>query len=126
MRLAWRWIMSILFVAVNAVMMLLMGIGASPGSTGGGVKTTSFAVLVIAGIIANAGITGVLSNHQGRYGARVLWLLAGAQPGAAGFTCGRPGDDIGLTPTGDQRFSAGTRRQARGAKRRPIRPRPVM
>jgi hypothetical protein len=36
---------------------------------------TSFAVLVIAGIIANAGITGVLSNPQGRYGARVLWLL---------------------------------------------------
>ena len=32
-------------------------------------------VLVLAGIVANAGITGVASNPQGRYGARVLWLL---------------------------------------------------
>lgn len=35
----------------------------------------SFVVLVICGIVINAGITGVLSNPQGRYGARVLWLL---------------------------------------------------
>lgn len=35
----------------------------------------SFLVLVLCGIVFNAGITGVLSNPQGRYGARVLWLL---------------------------------------------------
>lgn len=35
----------------------------------------AFTVLVIGGMIANAGITGVASNPQGRYGARVLLLL---------------------------------------------------
>ncbi len=35
----------------------------------------SFVVIVLCGIVANAGITGVVSNPQGRYGARVIWLL---------------------------------------------------
>ncbi len=34
-----------------------------------------FAILVVLGIIANSGITGIVSNPQGRYGARVIWLL---------------------------------------------------
>lgn len=35
----------------------------------------SFAVFILIGIIANAGICGALSSVQGRYQARVAWLL---------------------------------------------------
>ena len=52
--------------ASKAVMILLMLIGGSPGSTAGGMKTTTFAVLLL-----NAVATFKSQEHAGAFGRRI-------------------------------------------------------
>lgn len=64
------WVHRIYYVLSAAVVLVLL---VQPGRVPGKVKI--FALMLIAGILANAVVCGAVSQPAARYGARVIWLL---------------------------------------------------